>query len=212
MELNPTFGAIGNGRGNPLGNPQNLVHGVTGPRTVADRPVDLSRLRGHRDPHPQEVRKFEQPWHRAAAYHWASGKMSLKNIATACDVSYESVKALAKNPWFQETVQLIMQENGAQDIMDLFKAECQNSLLTIIELRDDPKAPASVRRQSATDILHQCLGKPTQRVEMETATVSDDPVAEVAKLEEENKRLRNDGSSELRSNGPTDSMQTEPSQ
>lgn len=177
---------------------------------VADRPIQLNRFAGRRDPTPEEKLTFEKPWHRAAAYHWASGKMSLMKIAEACEVSYQQVQKLAKNPWFQETVNLILKENGAQDIMDLFKAECQNSLLTVIELRDDVKAPASVRRQAAIDILHQCLGKPTQRVEAEDVTPrSADPVGDAAAIEREaaeNARLR-----ESLGIHP-DAVQSEPSQ
>lgn len=158
-------------------------------RVVAGRGIDLSRLFGRPDPKPREVRKWEKPWHRNAAYMFATGKASMKMVAHACDVDYSSVKALFRNPWFQETLLEIQKENGAEDIMAQFKAECASSLATLIELRDDLEAPASVRRQSAVDILHQVLGKPTQRVEMDEKPRSVDPVAEVAFLEQENKRL-----------------------
>lgn len=185
MELNPQLplrptgpGAFGFGR-------------LPGAKNeVSDRPVDLTRLHGRPDAKPNQVRVYEQPWHRNAAYMWASGKYSLKAISVACDTSYDSVKALARNPWFQETVALIQKENGADDIMAQFQSECQNSLVTLIEIRDDKQAPASVRRASAIDILHQVLGKPTQRVEMETAVTSDDPVAEAERLERQNALLR----------------------
>lgn len=157
---------------------------------VADRGVDLNRFFGRPDPNEKQVRKFEQPWHRAAAYHWASGKMSMKDISIACDVCYASVQALCRNPWFQETVNEIMKQNGAKDVMDLFKAEQFNSLVTLVELRDNQKMPAAVRRASAVDILDRYLGKPVQRVETAEVLKSEDPVAEVKRLEEENKRLR----------------------
>lgn len=160
-------------------------------KQVADRGVDLTRLFGHMDASGNQVRKYEKPWHRAAAYFWASGKMSLKAIAEACEVSYTSVLDLSKNAWFQETVNEIMRQNGAQDVMDLFKAEQFNSLVTLVELRDSPKAPAAVRRASAVDILDRYMGKPTQRVEtVDTTPVNGDPVELVAQLERENARLR----------------------
>lgn len=159
-------------------------------REVATRDVELDRLFGRPDAVGQEVRKWEQPWHRNAAYMMASGKYSAKAVAAACEKSYNCVLQLLKNKWFQTTVLEIQKENGAGDIMELFRAECHNSLVTLIEIRDDPKAPQSVRRASAIDILHQVLGKPTQRVEMDATPRSDDPVAEVARLEQENARMK----------------------
>lgn len=189
MELNPQLDtSIPGGRDGSA----NFVRNLGGPRPVADRDISLDRFAGWRDPKTREVRKFEQPWHRAAAYHYASAKMSLKAISEACDVCYKSVLDLAKNPWWQETVNEIMAKNGAQDVMDLFKAEQVNSLVTLIEIRDNDKVPSAVRRASAVDILDRYMGKPTQRIETAAgvAPLVSDPVAEVARLEEENRRLR----------------------
>lgn len=186
MELSPHIFP-----GNPNGNPQNFQRVPEGTeRKVADREVEMDRLFGRPDATGASVRKWEQPWHRNAAYMFASGKYSAKQVALACEKSYNCVIQLFKNKWFQTTVLEIQKENGAGDIMELFRAECHNSLVTLIEIRDDPKAPQSVRRASAIDILHQVLGKPTQRVEMDATPRSDDPVAEVARLEQENARLK----------------------
>lgn len=178
MELNPQISR-------PFG-PRPL--GELNPTT--DRPVSTTRLTGRPEAEGDEIRKYEKPWMTNAAYMWASGKYSLKAIASACDVTYATVQQLARNDWFQEKVALIQKENGADDIMAQFQSECANSLVTLIEIRDDKQAPASVRRASAIDILHQVLGKPTQRVEMETAVTSDDPVAEAERLERQNAQLR----------------------
>ena len=45
-----------------------------------------------------------------------------------------------------------MAENR-RDVMDLFKAERINSLATLIEIRDNPETPASVRAMCCKDIL-----------------------------------------------------------
>lgn len=164
----------------------------SGPRPVADRGVELERWFGRPDPREQQVRKYEQPWHRNAAYMIASGKYSAKAVAEACEKTKESVYALMRNAWFQETVAEIQKQNGAGDIMDVFRAECMSSLTTLIELRDNPATPPAVKRLSAIDILHQVLGKPTQRVEMEQNISSSDPVAEVARLEADNLRMTNE--------------------
>jgi hypothetical protein len=185
MELNPQLPAA------DAPAPRAFGDGIgPGPRVVADRPVDLARWAGRPDPVGNEIRKWEQPWHRNAAYMVASGKYAMRQVAEACEKSYQSVKDLMKNPWFQATVSEIQKQNGAGDIMDLFRAECHSSLVTFVELRDDPKVPASVRHNCAKSILEQVLGKPTQRVETTDVPHSDDVVAEVERLEKENAMLQ----------------------
>jgi len=187
MELNPHLPPATFGNGNQV------------PREVTPRPIDLTRFAGRPDPVGTEIRKWEQPWHRNAAWFIASGKYSMKQVAEACDKSYASIKDLMKNPWFQATVAEIQRQNGAEDIMSLFRAECTASLVTFVELRDDVKVPASVRHNCAKSIIEQCLGKPTQRVETTDVPHSDDVVAEVARLEKENAILqdRSGSSSDL---------------
>ena len=84
-----------------------------------------------------------------------------------------------------------MAENR-RDVVDLFKSERINSLATLMEIRDNPEAPAAARVQCARDILDRTLGKPVQRIETAGEVTSSDPVAEVERLEAEVKRLRED--------------------
>ena len=79
---------------------------------------------------------------------------------------------------------------GAKDIMKQIQGEQLNSLNTLTEMRDNPRVPAATRVSCARDILDRGLGKPTQRIEMSHEVHSEDPVAEVEKLEQENNRLR----------------------
>ena len=61
------------------------------------------------------------------------------------------------------------------------------------DIRDDPEAPAAARVQAARDILDRTLGRPRQRVETSAWVTTEDPVAEVARLEAEVKRLKEGG-------------------
>lgn len=153
-----------------------------------ERGVEENRLFGRPNPEGKKVRKFEQPWQRHAAW-MAARNATQKEIAEFCSVEPSTVCILFKQPWFQETVLETMRDMGQRDIMELLKAESINSFLTLVEIRDDKKAPATVRAKTALDILQQVLGKPTQRVETVGTTVSDDPVAEVARLRAENLSL-----------------------
>jgi hypothetical protein len=106
----------------------------------------------------------EQPWHRTAA--WAFGKGSTcKEVAQLLGRSEPAVQNLLRQKWFQKEVTAIMAEYGAQDVIELFKAEQFNSLTTLIELRDNPRVPSSSRIACARDILDRALGKPVQRIE-----------------------------------------------
>ena len=156
------------------------------PRFQILTPGPLAKFHGKSDPvYDIEV---EQPWHRTAAFAFALGA-SLSDVATQHDKAVATVSNLLRQPWFQEKVSVIMAEYGGRDVIELFKAEQFNSLQTLISIRDDKKIAPTVRVTCARDILDRALGKPTQYIEQKTAISSDDPVAEVKRLEEENNRL-----------------------
>lgn len=158
------------------------------PNGMADREPTLERFTGVPDAKGSEVRKWEKPWHRVAVHMYAGGSTKTA-IAEACDVGINHVSALAKNKWFQELVIELQKINGLDDIMDRFRSESNRALDSLIELRDAPLTPAAVKVNINFGLLHQVLGKPTQRVETKTEPRSADPVAEVARLEEEQARL-----------------------
>jgi hypothetical protein len=74
--------------------------------------------------------------------------------------------------------------------MDLLRGERINSLETLVTIRDNEKAPAAARVACCREILDRTLGRPMQRVETVGEVTSSDPVAEVARLELEVKRLK----------------------
>lgn len=153
------------------------------------RPVSLFTMH-QPEPTAKQLRKYEQPWHGNAIYMLASGKWTIKSAAEELGVGYKTLLDLAKNQWFQEKLLEAQRVNGAQDIMDVFRSECQNSAITLIELRDNQNVAPSVRRACAVDILDRFLGKPVQKIESKSEPTSADPVAEVARLELENARMR----------------------
>jgi len=134
----------------------------------------------------------EQAWHKVAAFVFATG-VSAREVAKRLDRSEPAVQNLTRQKWFQEQVtQIIAELGGGKDIMPLIQGEQMNSLGTLVEMRDNPRVPAAARISCARDILDRGLGKPTQRIEMSHEVHSEDPVAEVEKLEQENNRLRNE--------------------
>lgn len=159
---------------------------------VADRPVEVNRLFGVPEAKAVEKRIWEKPWHRTAAFMFATGKVTIKQVAEQCEVSQFSVRSLMKNAWFQETIIALMKDMGGTSVLELFKAEQLNSLLTLVELRDDAKQTGSVRRASAVDILDRAMGKPIQTVITDNTVRSADPVAEAEQLKESIQRKQDD--------------------
>jgi len=119
--------------------------------------------------------------------------MSTKEVAEAVQHTEATVRNVLRQPWFQERVTKLMADNGGKDIMAMLKAEQFNSLVTLITLRDDAKAPPVVRANISQDILNRTLGKPIQRIETDNTMHSDDPVAEARRLKEELARSRENG-------------------
>lgn len=157
-----------------------------------ERGIDLDRFTNRPDPNPNkkwQVRKYEQPWHRDAAV-LASCNKSQRYIAEFCGKSSDVVCILFKQPWFQTLVlEIKREEMGHADVLEFFEAEVLTSAATLVELRDKPSTPASVRRQCAVDIIERVMGKPQQKVEVKGVAYSEDPVAEVARLERETQQL-----------------------
>lgn len=132
--------------------------------------------------------KSEEPWHREAAYMLACG-LGKGEVARELQVEAVTISRLMRAPWFVERVTQLLDGQG-KDIMSAFKAEALASLDTLVELRDNEKAPPAVRRASAVDILNRALGTPTQYVvTTNTGGSGGDPVAEYERLTQEAARL-----------------------
>jgi transposase-like protein len=162
----------------------------TGPASALSSEAAISTQKFHGAKPPKFVIVEEKPWHYAAALMFARGEVSASEVARAFEVTPPTVYNLMRQEWFQARVTQLMAEHGGKDIMQLFRAEGWNSFVTLLELRDEPKISSTVRAACARDILDRALGKPLQRIETSGEVTSSDPVAEVARLEEENARKR----------------------
>jgi hypothetical protein len=163
---------------------------VTAPASALSPEAEINENRFHGTRPPTFELSEEKPWHRWAAYLFASGYNSMKEVASACQVSEPTVRNLLRQPWFQERVTKLMAVNGGKDIMAMLRAEQFNSMIVMIEIRDNKNTPAPVRANICKDILDRTLGKAVQRIQTEDVTASDDPVAEAHRLEEELARSR----------------------
>lgn len=138
---------------------------------------------------PDLIPYREEPWHRHAALCYAMG-MTPKEIAKQCDMSLGAVYKLIRRREWQANVTAIIEAQGFGDIMHNFRGEVIASLATIVEIRDDEKAPKAVRRQCAMDIIERCMGKAKQTIEHSQTATSSDPVEEVKRLDAQNRSMR----------------------
>lgn len=139
--------------------------------------------------HPMwEVQK-EEPWMTQAAWMFAAGNLSAKEVAEVVDKDERTCRNLLRQDWFQRKVTEIIATHGGKDVMTLFRAEAFNSLVTLVEIRDNPKESAAVRSANARDILDRAFGKATNRIEYSETPTSPDPVGEAKRLLEDNARL-----------------------
>lgn len=155
--------------------------------------ASVNPLRFHGIDPPRIVIQEEQPYHRQAAFAFATFPgVGTAEVAEMLGVTTGAVRLWLQQPWFQERIAQLAEQHGRTfDIVQLFKAEAMNSLNVLVEIRDSGKTSAQARIKSAVEILDRGMGKPVQRIETTNhEAVSSDPVAEVERLEQENQNFR----------------------
>lgn len=151
----------------------------------------------HGGAEPRVELKSETPHHRAMVYLYLQG-MSQREIATRLGFTPVHVSTVLRQPWAREMMAKVLKEEGRSNLATMLSAAAEDSVITVLELRDNPKVPASVRLQAAVNLLDRVLGKPTQRVETANLHVSlpatqEDVEAldvELEKLKKEEQRIR----------------------
>lgn len=103
----------------------------------------------------------EQPWHRMAAFMLNAGRTN-SEIALAAGKDVGSVSQLRGNRWFQELCATIA-NNVGEELVGLIQSEAQESIETIVALRDGSESDR-IRLTAAITLLEHAHGKPTQKV------------------------------------------------
>jgi len=163
----------------------------------SERSNPLSQLFNAKE--PNLAIKHEKPEHRLLLYMKAQG-MSTTEIAEQSGYTISWLSQLFRQPWAQERLLQILNETGKDRVQTLLKAAAEDSVMTLIDLRDDAEVPASVRRSAADSLLDRYLGKPHQHVEVvqSPAKSADDIMAldrEIEVLQQEENRLLGKGHS-----------------
>lgn len=112
----------------------------------------------HGTPEPTLELQRERPIHRLAACLCAAG-MSFTEVARRLNVSRPTVANWFRQQWFQKYVDDEIRQAGLDPLKNLLAGAAKESVLTLVELRDDPKVPASTRARCASDLLDRAYGK-----------------------------------------------------
>jgi len=179
-----------------LENEECLDATVTATPVGDDSLAELDRLialKHGKDKVPQQP-SFEKPWHRFALNMAARAKMSSEDIAKTLGCDKRIVQALFRQDWFKHRYEELVGRSAGTLYEVLLDGEDVNSLMTIIELRDNPKIAPNIRLACARDILDRIKGKPVQHVQTEASVINDktgieDMQAELAQLDKQQEEL-----------------------
>jgi len=139
---------------------------------------------------PEHRIQQEKTDHRFLVYLFAQGK-GVKDVFLAMGGKWDDIKGrpcntkehggkysyghltqIRRQPWFQKQVIEIMASEGMDVVAATFANEFENSVATIIEVRDDANEKGNTRLAAASTLLDRFLGKPTQHIKKEVTTKS----------------------------------------
>lgn len=124
--------------------------------------------------------------HRTAAHLLTQGYSQVE-VAKHLEVTNATVTNWTQQRWFQALVSELLEARD-KDALEILKAEAVPTAFKLIEMRDSPTTPASVKFNVAKEILERVYGKSTQFIVSQTTKIAD-PVAEAERLQAEAERL-----------------------
>lgn len=171
----------------PLGpkvNKQLFANRPSGDGTYYSQPDRLCN-----DKPPNLTILHERPEHRLIVYLKAQG-MSNKEIAAKTGYGYQWVCQIIRQPAFRKAFLEETKIAGRDAVKSFLAGEVLNSVVTLVEIRDDVEAKEATRVAAANAILDRALGRPMQHIQTETVATNTDAQVEMEKLEQELKELR----------------------
>lgn len=133
---------------------------------VTDVPELLRTFHNPREAPSLEL-KHEKPEHRMMLYLKAQGKSNVE-ISELTGYHVVSISLIFRQRWAQDRLLEILNKEGRDRVGTLLEASAEDSIYTLIDIRDDSDAPCAVRKAAADSLLDRYLGKPKQQVEVTT--------------------------------------------
>ncbi len=131
--------------------------------------------------------KKEQPRHRLILWMILNGHKP-KEVATALRLSVQTIYQVQNQPWFQQAFCELSTEMGNDAMESYLQGQVVETCKTLVSIRDEEKAPYSVRKAACDSILDRVRGKPTVHVKQEVTGHIDNVVYDAAVLLEEQKK------------------------
>ena len=144
------------------------------------------------DRKPNLVVEHEQPMHRAVIFLKAQG-LSNNEIARRTGFSPPWISQVLRQPWARLRLIQELTTAGRDAVSTLIKASAEDSVYTLIEVRDNPKSKGSEKIAAANALLDRQFGKPTQHVETQITNVTSAASIEEldAKIKETEEEIKN---------------------
>lgn len=140
-------------------------------------------LRFHGVKEPKTEIQQEKAIHRTAAYMIASGA-KIRAVADHLDVAENTVRNWTRQPFFQALVATIIHNEFSGDITSMLKNAAVEAVMVQTDLMHNSTSD-QVRLKAAQDVLDRYRGKPTNFVHHTNGSLSEDPDAEMRRLEED---------------------------
>lgn len=125
----------------------------------------------------------EKPEHRMVVILKLQGR-SLRDIAQITGISYNWVAQIVRQPWAAKYMTEEIQRMGRDSLHELLATSALDSVHTLIDMRDNPKAKPAERITAANSILNRFLGNPTQPIahsgKVDMDNMNDQELAKIA--------------------------------
>lgn len=131
---------------------------------------------------PAYVLKRERPEHRIIVMLKAQGYTNVE-IARQIGWTTPGIANIVKQPWARELILKEITKAGRDQVEATLQGEALNSIMKLIEIRDDEKVAAEVQRKAANDLLDRMYGKPNTpvtHIDGDVKTLSDAQLAKIA--------------------------------
>lgn len=112
---------------------------------------------------PGYLLKRERPEHRVIIYLKCQG-LNYREIARKTGWSSCGVSNVCRQPWAQKIILSEITKAGRDQVEALLNTEDINSLMKLVELRDDPNVVPETQRKCAVDLLDRKYGRPNQPI------------------------------------------------
>ena len=125
----------------------------------ADTWLDTQVAPLHNPTDPRWTLKREKYEHRLIIYLKCNG-FTNREIANKTGFHIATINNVCKQPWARSIILTEITKAGRDQVETVLQGEALESVLKLIDIRDDEKTPVETKRKAANDLLDRYMGKP----------------------------------------------------